>query len=221
MRGKKKSEKTKRELPLIKVNIECLEDGMRAASDICNDYGTPIIRRMRKIESKHITQFRMAGIEIIDVWDEEHDEHNRKEQVPSIHIDDYPRHLSRLVNTNVLIVDDSKSARMVLRYLIEDTGLKVVAEAGGGREGIEKAREFKPTLITLDISMPDVDGLTALPDILSASPGSKVIMISSLGYKDRIVEALTLGAAQFVTKPFSHSGLQKVVINTIIGHKPV
>lgn len=217
MRRKKKPAKEIQELPSIQVDIECLEEGMRAAKDICNSYGTPIVRRKRKIEGKHISQFRLANIKTIDIWDEEHDAESKKPSEPAVHIDDYPEHLNALAKSRILVIEDSKAARMVIRFLIEDAGLKVIGEATGGQDGIQKARELKPNVITLDLNMPDIDGITALPQIIEAAPGAKVIVISSLGYKDRIVEALELGAVQFVTKPFSHKGLQKVIIKTIIG----
>jgi two-component system chemotaxis response regulator CheB len=107
---------------------------------------------------------------------------------------------------SVLIVDDSALVRMVLQRIIEaEPGFKVVGTARDGQIAIERCRELKPDIITLDVEMPNMSGLQALPRLLEAHRSASVVMISSLtsrGAKET-VDALLHGAADYITKPTS------------------
>lgn len=115
----------------------------------------------------------------------------------------------------VLIVDDSKTSRKFLRNMLEDAGHEVVSEAVNGVEGVEKFRLYKPDVvtmdITMDITMPVMDGIEAVREIIEIDPGAKVIMVTAAGQKTNMVEALKRGAADFIQKPFDSA----VIINTI------
>jgi two-component system, chemotaxis family, chemotaxis protein CheY len=78
----------------------------------------------------------------------------------------------------------------------------VVGEAGNGVEAIARFQELKPDLMTLDITMPDKDGLAALAEIVAADPSARVVMCSALGQESKVLEAIKLGAKDFVVKPF-------------------
>ena len=106
----------------------------------------------------------------------------------------------------VLIVDDSKTSRKFLRNMLE-----VVSEAVNGVEGVEKFRLYKPDVVTMDITMPVMDGIEAVREIIEIDPGAKVIMVTAAGQKTNMVEALKRGAADFIQKPFDSA----VIINTI------
>ena len=108
----------------------------------------------------------------------------------------------------ILIVDDSKTSRKFLRNMLEDAGHEIVSEAVNGVEGVEKFRLYKPDVVTMDITMPVMDGIAATKAIRA---GAKVIMVTAAGQKTNMVEALKRGAADFIQKPFDSA----VIINTI------
>lgn len=102
----------------------------------------------------------------------------------------------------VLIVDDSKTSRSVLKTILVEHGYEVVAEAENGQEGFDKYCELNPDFVTLDITMPVMDGIQTLTKIKEYDPNAKVIMVTAAGQKSKMLEAIKLGAAEFVTKPF-------------------
>ncbi len=103
---------------------------------------------------------------------------------------------------NVLIVDDLKFIKLVLRELLEKAGFRVVGEASNGEEAVELYQEKRPDVVLMDITMPKMDGLAALKQILKLDPQAKLIMCSALGQQNLIVQALQLGAKDFIVKPF-------------------
>lgn len=107
-----------------------------------------------------------------------------------------------LAKGTVGIVDDSKLSRKILRNILEKAGYAVIAEATDGEEGIAVYMQYKPDILTLDITMPNMDGIEALREIMSVDKKARVIMISAAGQQQKIIEALKLGAEKFITKPF-------------------
>ncbi len=105
----------------------------------------------------------------------------------------------------VLIVDDAVFMRTVLKKMLQEENYDIIAEASNGKEAIERAKEHKPDIITLDITMPEMDGVTALPHIIKESPESKVIMCSAMGQQPMVIEAIKNGAKDFIVKPFQKS----------------
>ena len=103
----------------------------------------------------------------------------------------------------VLIVDDSKMSRQMLRNILEKDGYRVVMEASNGLEGLAAYMKCKPDLVTLDITMPEMDGLEALEKILSYDPKANAIMITAAGQQDKLMRALRAGAKYFISKPFN------------------
>jgi two-component system chemotaxis response regulator CheY len=106
------------------------------------------------------------------------------------------------VGINILIADDLTFIKLVLRDLVEKAGFRVVGEASNGEEAVELYQDKRPDVVLMDITMPKVDGLAALKQILSIDPEAKVIMCSALGQQSLIVQALQLGAKDFIVKPF-------------------
>ena len=102
----------------------------------------------------------------------------------------------------VLIADDLKFIKLVLRDLVEKAGFRVVGEASNGEEVIELYQDKRPDVVLMDITMPKVDGLTAMKEILKIDPEAKIIMCSALGQQSLIVQALQMGARDFIVKPF-------------------
>ena len=107
-----------------------------------------------------------------------------------------------LAKGTVVVVDDSKLSRKVLRGILEDAGYAVIAEATDGEEGIAAYLQYKPDVVTMDITMPNMNGMEALEEILHMDRKAKVVMISAAGQQKKIIEALKLGAERFITKPF-------------------
>ncbi len=103
----------------------------------------------------------------------------------------------------VLVVDDSSLIRKVLIKMLNENGYQVVGEAANGAEGVELYKELEPDYVTLDITMPVMDGVTALNLIKEYDPEATVAMISAVGQKDKLMQALKAGAELFFTKPFN------------------
>jgi PAS domain S-box-containing protein len=101
----------------------------------------------------------------------------------------------------VVVADDTPDMRLVLRLaLSEDSGFRVVGEAGDGRAAVEQAGEHQPDVVIVDLAMPVMDGLTAIPNIRKASPNSRVVVLSGYGADDMQDLALAAGADAYVTK---------------------
>jgi two-component system chemotaxis response regulator CheY len=102
----------------------------------------------------------------------------------------------------VLVVDDAAFMRKLLTDALTNGGHEVVGEAGNGVEAVARWQELRPELTTLDITMPEKDGLSALAEIMAIDPSAKIIMCSALGQEGTVLEAVKLGAKDFVVKPF-------------------
>ncbi len=104
--------------------------------------------------------------------------------------------------TRVLIVDDAAFMRMMVKDILSKNGYEVVGEAENGLKAVEKWTELKPDLTTMDITMPEMDGITAVKEIKKLDPSAKVIMCSAMGQQAMVVEAIQAGARDFIVKPF-------------------
>jgi two-component system, chemotaxis family, chemotaxis protein CheY len=102
----------------------------------------------------------------------------------------------------VLVVDDAAFMRKMVSDALAQGGHEVVGEAGNGAEAIERYQTLKPEVTTLDITMPEKDGLEALKEIVSLDPTARVVMCSALGQETKVLEAIKAGAKDFVVKPF-------------------
>ena len=102
----------------------------------------------------------------------------------------------------ILIVDDSRTSRKILRTILERAGHEVIGEAVDGVDGVNKFQELSPEITTLDITMPNMDGLEALKEIKKVNADAKIIMVTAAGQQNKMVEAIKSGASEFVTKPF-------------------
>lgn len=106
------------------------------------------------------------------------------------------------MSKKILIVDDAIFMRMKLKDILESNGYEVVAEAQDGREAIEKYQTEKPDLVTMDITMPEMDGVSALKEIKKIDPNATIIMCSAMGQQAMVMEAIQAGAVDFIVKPF-------------------
>ena len=106
------------------------------------------------------------------------------------------------MSKRVLVVDDSVFMRDIIKDIFAAGGFSVVGEAGNGVEAVEKYKELKPDLVTMDIVMPDMGGIDAVKEITTWDPTAKVVMCSAMGQQALVNEALQAGASDFVVKPF-------------------
>lgn len=102
----------------------------------------------------------------------------------------------------ILIVDDAAFMRMMIKDILTKNDFEVVAEAQDGNDAVEKYKEHTPDLVTMDITMPEKDGLAALKEILQINPDAKVIMCSAMGQQAMVIDAIQAGAKDFIVKPF-------------------
>ena len=96
----------------------------------------------------------------------------------------------------VLIVDDSRTSRKILKGVLENGGFEVIGEAENGEQGYLKYKELNPDLVTMDITMPTMDGIESLTLIKHVNPNAKVVMITAAGQKEKMIDALKHGAEE-------------------------
>ena len=102
----------------------------------------------------------------------------------------------------VLVVDDAAFMRKMVSDALTKGGHEVVGEGANGEEAVALYQELSPELTTLDITMPEKDGLSALREIIELDPTARVVMCSALGQESKVLESIKLGAKDFVVKPF-------------------
>lgn len=111
----------------------------------------------------------------------------------------------------VLVVDDAAFLRISLRGILERNGFEVVGEAENGEVAVRKYIQLKPDIVTLDITMPKMNGIEALKEIIKIDPSAKVVMISALGQEAFVKEAVLNGAKGFLVKPYKEDYLVKTL----------
>lgn len=102
----------------------------------------------------------------------------------------------------ILITDDALFMRVTLKNILTQNGFEVVGEASNGVEAVELYKQLKPDAVTMDITMPEMDGIAALKAIKQIDPAAKVVMCTAMGQKNMVVEAVQAGAKDFIVKPF-------------------
>jgi len=108
--------------------------------------------------------------------------------------------------TKILVVDDSKSMHIFFRNMLSEFDIEIV-DAFNGNEAIEAAKNFEANIVFLDVVMPEKDGIETLKELMAINPNMSVVMVSSMGTKEKITEALRLGAVDFIQKPFDEDDL--------------
>ncbi|MBS2969102.1 response regulator [Metabacillus sp. KIGAM252] len=111
----------------------------------------------------------------------------------------------------ILIVDDAKFMRVTLTNVLEGANHTIAGEAENGIEAVSQYKTLQPDLVTLDITMPEKNGLDALKEIMGEFPSAKVIMCSAMGQQKMVVEAIEAGAKDFIIKPFDSSRVLEAV----------
>lgn len=115
----------------------------------------------------------------------------------------------------LLVIDDAAIIRAMVRDAAEADGWTVVAEAANGQQGIERYQELKPDVVTLDLVMPEFDGLHALRGIMALDPDARVLVVSALEQKAILKEAFKAGAADFLVKPFEKKVLSETLAQLV------
>ena len=103
---------------------------------------------------------------------------------------------------SVLIADDAAFMRMMIKNILTDAGYEILGEAENGAVAVAKHRELKPDITTMDITMPEMDGLAALKAIRGEDPAARVVMCSAMGQQSMVIESIQAGARDFIVKPF-------------------
>lgn len=106
------------------------------------------------------------------------------------------------MSAKIMIVDDAAFMRKRIRNILLKHGYEVVAEGENGREAVEFYKQHNPDLVTMDITMPEMDGLEALQKIMEMDPRAKVVMVSAMGQQSMVIKAIKSGAKDFIVKPF-------------------
>lgn len=115
----------------------------------------------------------------------------------------------------ILIVDDAAFMRMMIKDILTKNGYDVVGEAENGQVAVEKYQELKPDLVTMDITMPEMDGITAVKAIKATDPNAKIIMCSAMGQQSMVIDAIQAGAKDFIVKPFQPERVLEAVSKAI------
>lgn len=115
----------------------------------------------------------------------------------------------------VLIVDDAAFMRMMIKDILSKNGYDVVGEAENGAVAVEKYKDLKPDLVTMDITMPDMDGIAAVRAIKAHDAAAKIIMCSAMGQQAMVIDAIQAGAKDFIVKPFQPERVIEAVSKAI------
>lgn len=106
------------------------------------------------------------------------------------------------MSKNILVVDDAAFMRLMLKDILNQNGFCVLAEAANGAEAVDLYKKLKFNLVTMDITMPDMDGITAIKKIREYDPDARIIVCSAMGQQAMVLEAIQSGAKDFIVKPF-------------------
>jgi two-component system chemotaxis response regulator CheY len=115
----------------------------------------------------------------------------------------------------VLIVDDAAFMRMMLKDILVKGGYEIVGESSNGKDALEAFDKLHPDLVTMDITMPEMDGIEAVKQLMKSHPEAKVVMVSAMGQEKLIVEAMEAGANDFIVKPFQPAKILETVMKTL------
>lgn len=115
----------------------------------------------------------------------------------------------------ILVVDDASFMRMMLKDILTKGGHEVVGEATNGAEALEMCKELSPDVVTMDITMPEVDGIQGLKSIRAFDNNAKVVMCSAMGQQAMVIEAIQNGASDFIVKPFNADRVLEAVNHAV------
>lgn len=111
----------------------------------------------------------------------------------------------------ILIVDDAAFMRMMIKNIVSKNGYEVVGEAENGQVAVELYKQQKPDLVTMDITMPEMNGIEGVKAIRGIDPGANIIMCSAMGQQAMVMEAIQAGAKDFIVKPFQQDRILQAI----------
>ncbi len=120
-----------------------------------------------------------------------------------------------MADKNILLVDDAAFMRMMLKDILVKNGYNVIGEAENGAKALEKYKELKPTLVIMDITMPEMDGIQAAKAIKADDSNALIIMCSAMGQQAMVIESIQAGARDFIVKPFQPDRVLEAVKKVI------
>ena len=106
------------------------------------------------------------------------------------------------MGSKIMIVDDAAFMRMMLKDILTKNGYDVIGEAENGQIAVEKYKDLRPDLVTMDITMPELDGISAVKKIKQLDPNARIVMCSAMGQQAMVIDAIQAGARDFIVKPF-------------------
>ena len=119
------------------------------------------------------------------------------------------------MGAKILVVDDAQFMRMMLKNILSGAGYDIVGEGENGVQAIEKYKDLKPDLVVMDMIMPEMGGIDAVREIVKLDPGARVLMCSAMGQQALVVEAIQVGARDFIVKPFQPAGVLEAVAKAL------
>jgi len=119
------------------------------------------------------------------------------------------------MSKRVLVVDDAAFMRMMLSDHLTKAGFEVVGHAENGQVAVVKFKELKPDLVTMDITMPEMDGIQAVKEIRKVDPQARIVMCSAMGQQHMVMEAIQAGARDFIVKPFDPTRVVQAVTKAL------
>lgn len=116
----------------------------------------------------------------------------------------------------ILIADDAAFMRMIIKDILVKNGYEILGEASNGLKAIELYKKERPDVVTMDITMPEMDGITAVKEIMKIDPTARIIMCSSLGQQSMVIDAIRAGARDFIVKPFQPDRVIEAIKKVLI-----
>lgn len=116
----------------------------------------------------------------------------------------------------VLIVDDAAFIRMMIKDILEGNGFEVIGEADNGLKAVELYKKDRPDIVTMDITMPEMDGIQALKEIIEYDENAKIIMCSAMAQQAMVMDAIKFGAKDFIVKPFQADRVLEAINKALI-----
>lgn len=115
----------------------------------------------------------------------------------------------------VLVVDDAGFMRMMIKDILSKNGYQVVGEAENGQKAVKKYQELQPDIVTMDITMPELDGIGAVKEIKKIDPNARILMCSAMGQQAMVIDAIQAGAKDFIVKPFKPERVLEAVTKAL------
>jgi two-component system chemotaxis response regulator CheY len=116
----------------------------------------------------------------------------------------------------ILVVDDAAFMRMMIKNILTKYGYEVVGEAENGAVAVQMYQELRPDLVTMDVTMPEMDGIECVKAILAQDPKANIVMVSAMGQQAMVMEAIQAGAKDFIVKPFQQERILQAIERVLV-----